>query len=364
MKKNTLLSTVLALFTVVSAEAQIPSNAAAHYPLDGNLLDISGNDLHGTAVNGPEAFLSGIIGDAATLPGTPDYHLGIPTFPPGSHSFTVSAWFRIDDPNDLYLGYLAPIFTYQTGDFSDGFQLSVTRSAGRYGVLFATSASNSHKLFFEPTTLFGDWHHVAALLDRNSGQAELYFDGDLVASSSNIPSSGYTSAKGFIGSYDYGSARNGATRFVTPIMDIDDVLLYHRALSASEIAGVFQVAMDSDGDGIADLQDACPDSDLSPTIPILGRDSGVANSLLEDGCTLADEFAGACELANDHLQLNSDGTTRQRNFGNVPPRILNHLVGLLCRKNIITLAHIYRKSGLLTRSEERAIRRAAILAHR
>ena len=46
--------------------------------------------------------------------------------------------------------------------------------------------------------------------------------------------------------------------------------------------------LDSDGDGVNDADDACPDSDLGPTIIINGVDSGVENDLQEDGCTIAD----------------------------------------------------------------------------
>jgi hypothetical protein len=49
---------------------------------------------------------------------------------------------------------------------------------------------------------------------------------------------------------------------------------------------------DSDGDGIPDTEDACPDSDLRPTIIIEDdTDTGVNNELLEDGCTLSDLIA-------------------------------------------------------------------------
>jgi len=53
--------------------------------------------------------------------------------------------------------------------------------------------------------------------------------------------------------------------------------------------------LDSDGDGVFDafngVVDACPQSDLSPTIVIKGEDTGVENELLSDGCTLTDLIA-------------------------------------------------------------------------
>ena len=47
-------------------------------------------------------------------------------------------------------------------------------------------------------------------------------------------------------------------------------------------------SVDSDGDGVIDADDACPDSDLGPTIVIGGVDTGVDNEPLGDGCTIAD----------------------------------------------------------------------------
>lgn len=50
---------------------------------------------------------------------------------------------------------------------------------------------------------------------------------------------------------------------------------------------------DSDGDGVPDDIDACPNSDLSPNVVIDGCDSGVINHLLIDGCTISD-FVDQC----------------------------------------------------------------------
>ena len=61
--------------------------------------------------------------------------------------------------------------------------------------------------------------------------------------------------------------------------------------------------VDTDGDGIEDDLDACPNSDLSPTIVIDGCDSGVDNTLGADGCTLSD-LIGECAVGvNNHGQF-------------------------------------------------------------
>ncbi len=60
---------------------------------------------------------------------------------------------------------------------------------------------------------------------------------------------------------------------------------------------------DLDGDGVPNDQDACPDSNLLPTIIVKGCDSGTPNVLFSDGCTMSDLIA-ACEVnAKSHGQF-------------------------------------------------------------
>ena len=57
---------------------------------------------------------------------------------------------------------------------------------------------------------------------------------------------------------------------------------------------------DTDGDGVPDPDDACPSSDLAETLVIAGCDSGVANHLFDDGCTMGDRIAGCAADAGNH----------------------------------------------------------------
>lgn len=63
----------------------------------------------------------------------------------------------------------------------------------------------------------------------------------------------------------------------------------------------FQLAVvDSDGDGVPDGADACSNSDLSSTVVIDGCESGVANALDADGCTISDLVAECADGARNH----------------------------------------------------------------
>ena len=65
----------------------------------------------------------------------------------------------------------------------------------------------------------------------------------------------------------------------------------------------FKFAVDSDGDGIADDDDECPDSDLNATVVIDGCDSKVTNTLFAGGCTISDLVAACAEGASRHGQF-------------------------------------------------------------
>lgn len=81
------------------------------------------------------------------------------------------------------------------------------------------------------------------------------------------------------------------------------LLLYDSDFDADEVfttSGPAPTPEDSDGDGIPDDEDACPNSDLSETVMIDNWDTGVDSVLLEDGCTISDLIAECAEDAENH----------------------------------------------------------------
>jgi len=85
--------------------------------------------------------------------------------------------------------------------------------------------------------------------------------------------------------------------------DIDGDLRPHPEDGNYDIGADEYVISDSDGDGIPDDQDACPDSDTSDTIVIDGCDSGVDNVLFDDGCTISDLISQYAEDVKNHGQF-------------------------------------------------------------
>lgn len=89
---------------------------------------------------------------------------------------------------------------------------------------------------------------------------------------------------------------------------------------------------DSDGDGLPDDVDGCPNSDIGSTVTIAGCDSGVSNRLFETGCTLAD-------LVNDLVSECATGAKNHGKFVSCVSKGLNDL----------------KKAGLISGSEKGAL---------
>ena len=93
---------------------------------------------------------------------------------------------------------------------------------------------------------------------------------------------------------------------------------------------------DSDGDGVGDNADQNDDSDLSPTVSINGNDSGVNNTLFEDGYSLADLVGAASASCSEST----------RNHGQYVSCMARFLNGLL-------------RSGLISDADKDALQSAA-----
>ncbi|HEY8240379.1 MAG TPA: choice-of-anchor I family protein [Kiritimatiellia bacterium] len=74
-------------------------------------------------------------------------------------------------------------------------------------------------------------------------------------------------------------------------------------LASHEISGtlaIYSIERDQDGDGLADDEDACPESIFDATVVIDGCATGIANVMATAGCTLADLIAGIAANAVNH----------------------------------------------------------------
>jgi hypothetical protein len=209
-------------------------------------------------------------------------------------------------PGQYWPGYGQKILS--KADFYTDFHLSVgpdewiyesTGESSPAGYLAWWSDQGGFEMVKDTSKDYRDstWHH-AVLNKKTANEGDLWVDGVLLASSTTLAAV-VNDADLII----------GYTAHTDPLQQrywsgkIDDIRIYNRVLSESEIVALFTESGqtdDQDGDGVTDGEDTCPDSDLSATVMVNGCDAGVANHIFPTGCTLSDLVALCADNAPRH----------------------------------------------------------------
>ncbi|MFH2050265.1 MAG: LamG-like jellyroll fold domain-containing protein [bacterium] len=214
----------------------------AYYPFNGNANDESGSGKNGI-LEGSPTFISGAEGNAIQI--SQDNYVRIPnTFVPGNGSFTISLWYstpgQYEDFN--YCGHL-PLFTIQGGDFTEGVVLSLERDYAPNLRLQVTPEYNNSQSIFTSAP-YNAWHNVTAVVDRLNSIVALYIDGEIsVTEPLNISGSLNPTMDMLIGAYDYITTRNGCERVISGNIALDELRVYNKALSTSEIQGLANMGL-------------------------------------------------------------------------------------------------------------------------
>jgi hypothetical protein len=229
--KSILASLTVALALVAQTQAQtfLTNALVAYYPFDGNANDVSGHGNNGT-VEGATLTTDrfGVTNHAYSFDGSNSL-IAIPDsiFGPTVQAVTISAWITTD--NGPYDSPPQSIFVKGTlnGEMSFGVssgQITFGPKFQNYGYGYVASAPvRSNSVI-----------HLVGVYQR-SQSVSLYVDGVLASSITNVPSDDLWVLPGYplaaaIGGYDYTPGPYGSFRG-----SIDDVRIYTRALSASEI---------------------------------------------------------------------------------------------------------------------------------
>jgi len=204
-----------------------PTNGpVARYAFEGNALDFSGNNLHGTPVD--VTYVGGTMGvQAAHFNGT-SASVQIPRSI-GNTDFTIALWVKTTDTGSVGNGHWWNGNGLVDGEVSGGrpdFGTALVGSKFSFGVgtpdVTVTSSVDIND---------GQWHHLAATRELGSGQMAIYVDG--------VPQGTATGPAGIkdappnlrIGSIQTGTGfLNGA---------IDDVMLFDSALDEQQITQLF-----------------------------------------------------------------------------------------------------------------------------
>jgi len=209
------------------------------------VIDSSSNSFDGVRT-GNATTTTGQYDNGGTFDGNGDYVtvLDAPALRPGNGSWTMSAW--INATNVDQTGVILGKFNIGTGE---GFGLTivadVAANPGKKISLSYQSATggDARNAITNADVVDGNWHHVAAVLDKSADAIALYVDGAAVAktdvTSGSWPTIDNTDSF-IIGSlavlYHYSGL-------------MDDMRVYNRALTANEID--FLATYDAtDGSGI------------------------------------------------------------------------------------------------------------------
>ncbi len=228
---------------VISYPASLDTGLIAFWDFNegrGNTLKDKVGTNHGTLYGGT-TWRPGRRGSGLYFDGVDDYVVCGSSLSIGTGPFTISAWIKLADgaPLDSDTNIYNIVFKGNTSPAFFAFNLR----GGMYNGLIFTiyDGSNSRAIYPSSQNLSNiikdyKFHHV--LITRNSsGNAYLFFDGNVVATATNYtynPDSGYNLAIGvrYIGN--------------NPIADwfkgiIDEIRIYNRYLDADEVKLLYQL---------------------------------------------------------------------------------------------------------------------------
>ena len=257
-----------------------PAGLVSWWPGDGNANDIWGGNP-GTLMGGT-TFGAGVVGQAFGLDGVDDY-VNIPDDSSLSPStITVDAWFYATDIS----GQLVPPLLKKSHD-RDGYALEMAGESGDH-LAFWVSVSGvgwvrSDIVYLSTNT----WYHVAGTYDGSD--IKVYLNGQ----PQGTPTSVTGSIEPISSPLYIGSDPSSQGRFFKGL--IDEVEIYNRALSASEIQAIYTAGSagkckSAAVGGMAELPDAQagaaipkPSQSAPDTLAIAGLAAGSALLLVAAG---------------------------------------------------------------------------------
>jgi hypothetical protein len=227
--KRLLVLTIL--FVLTAAYADLNDGLVAYYPFSGNPDDATGNGNNGQLINGPTITQDrfGNTGSAYHFNGTNAY-IQVSRLVTVGQPFTWSVWFR---PDFSGTNFNAQIINQGEYPIRTSPSLGINAwpergGAGRIG--FYTYDYTWHLMF---STLHAEWDtgswYQAIETSDIAGNRRLYVNGVLEGTASNVPF-GEQNANLYIG------GRLDAL-FAG---DIDDIRIYNRSLSPSEVNQLYQ----------------------------------------------------------------------------------------------------------------------------
>lgn len=210
-----------------SSVAITPSNGlVAHYEFEGNAVDSSGNGNNGTEYGGV-SYTSGVIGQAASFDGVNDYMQMSKNYP-FYDEFTISGWFKFSDQTRLGSEVWDSLFAF--GDsYCDTLQF-MYHHTNKYFTLYNDGGCSGIKTTDYSIT-YNKFLHIVLTYDGatfrilvNNIEIESFAYNSLILDASKL----ILSLNNRSSTYHFGGA-------------MDDLRIYNRALSESEIQDLYQM---------------------------------------------------------------------------------------------------------------------------
>lgn len=210
---------------------------------DNTANDLSGNAHHGALFNGA-TFAPGLFGQAFSFSGNNEY-VSVPNHPDLqlTTGFTISAWVKTSSFSDD-AGKITPIVHMDSQSSGDrGYSFGVDTNGDIQSVIFqdGTGFSDSQRISDVSLNL-GQFHHIVTVYEGGvTPQLNIFIDGMLHNGILNldlgsISSSIFASSQPLI----FGSYVSGIHPFPKTFDGlIDDIAIYNRALTESEILATF-----------------------------------------------------------------------------------------------------------------------------
>ena len=261
---------LLLLGLVTTARADLTTGLVPYYPFDGNASDMSGNGNDGT-VNGAtsRADRHGIAGKAYSFDGDDDILLDdslknfVPTTNQGA---TFAFWASVET-----LGYL--ISQYTNGEAGNSNFLVMLDGANGFQLIGnGTGAPNVGYIRDEVTRQLNAWNHWVFQIHPGVGACTVHLNGTLISTGSTVLNGTTTSKPILMGAISNNSGKLTGS--------LDDIRIYDRALSAVEVAALYQMESELPAASVT------PDK-LTPELSDLLDGNGTIEQALPAGSVIA-----------------------------------------------------------------------------
>ncbi|TKK90352.1 DNRLRE domain-containing protein [Herbidospora galbida] len=228
--------------------AQAPtSTPIAHWKFDGNGGEATGTSGRTATLGGTASWTTGVFGGALEASGGAN-SASTPTWVMRTdQSFTISAWMRVENAN----GWYEPI--RQEGTNKPPFYMGINPSGQLQMVLNASDTAGAIAYgTWSGSYPIKRWFHITGVYDKANGRVRVYRDG-VEQGNNTVPMSGFQGN----GQVKFGANYTG---------QIDDVRVYQKVLSATEIAAIAAGSPAPDRTPVADQFSATSTTTLTPTL--------------------------------------------------------------------------------------------------